>query len=64
MIVQLLINLNIFHFRPNKESDPQANEKKKYIGNDYVVIVYNESGEEYNLNTIKVENDTVMKIAE
>lgn len=51
--------MNIFHFRPNKESDPQANEKKKYIGNDYVVIVYNESGEEYNLNTIKVDNSIV-----
>lgn len=38
---------------PNKELDPQCNEKKKYIGNDHVTIVYNESGEEYNMNTIK-----------
>jgi tuberous sclerosis 2 len=38
----------------NQESDPFCNEKKKHIGNDYVIIVYNESGEEYNLNTIKV----------
>jgi Rap/ran-GAP len=36
------------------ESDPNCNEKKKYIGNDYATIVYNESGEDYNLNTIKV----------
>jgi tuberous sclerosis protein 2 len=38
---------------PNKEYDPNGNEKKKHIGNDFVTIVYNESGEEYNLNTIK-----------
>lgn len=38
---------------PNKDHDPNCNEKKKHIGNDYVSIVYNESGEEYNLNTIK-----------
>jgi hypothetical protein len=40
--------------RPTLESDPNCNEKKKYIGNDYATIVYNESGEDYNLNTIKV----------
>lgn len=38
----------------NKEKDPNCNEKKKYIGNDYVSIVYNESGDEYNLGTISV----------
>lgn len=43
---------------PNKENDPQCNEKKKYIGNDYVTIVYNESGEEYNMTTIKVSEIT------
>lgn len=36
------------------QSDPNCNEKKKHIGNDYVNIIYNESGEEYNLNTISV----------
>lgn len=40
--------------RPTMESDPNCNEKKKYIGNDYASIVYNESGEDYGLNTIKV----------
>lgn len=39
---------------PNKESDVNCNNKKKHIGNDYVTIVYNESGEEYNMNTVKV----------
>ncbi|KAG5679833.1 hypothetical protein PVAND_009371 [Polypedilum vanderplanki] len=38
---------------PTLESDPNCNEKKKYIGNDFATIVYNESGEDYNLNTIK-----------
>jgi Rap/ran-GAP len=36
------------------DSDPNCNEKKKYIGNDFATIVYNESGEDYSLNTIKV----------
>ena len=44
----------IIQFRPTLESDPNCNEKKKYIGNDFATIVYNESGEDYNLNTIKV----------
>lgn len=39
---------------PNKESDPNGNAKKAHIGNDYVTIVYNESGEEYNIQTVKV----------
>lgn len=43
-----------FSKRPTLESDPNCNEKKKYIGNDYASIVYNESGEDYSLNTIKV----------
>jgi tuberous sclerosis protein 2 len=46
--------LIIFNSRPTLESDPNCNEKKKYIGNDFATIVYNESGEDYNLNTIKV----------
>lgn len=47
----------LFHvatLMPNKEQDPNCNEKKKHIGNDFVQIVFNESGEDYNLNTIKV----------
>lgn len=47
----------MFHvatFMPNKESDPNCNNKKLHIGNNNVTIVYNESGEEYNINTIKV----------
>lgn len=40
---------------PNKDSDPNCNNKKRHIGNNNVTIVYNESGEEYNFNTIKVK---------
>ncbi len=29
---------------PNHERDPQANKKKRHIGNDFVTIVYNNSG--------------------
>lgn len=42
----------------NLKTDPNCNEKKKHIGNDYVNIIYNESGEEYNLNTISVSLKT------
>lgn len=46
----------VFHvatFMVNKEKDPMRNEKKKHIANDCVIIVYNESGEDYSLSTIK-----------
>lgn len=43
----------------NKDNDPNRNEKKKHIANDSVVIVYNESGEDYNLSTIKVSSFAV-----
>ena len=39
---------------PNKTSDPNCNDKKRHIGNDFVTIVYNESGEDYKIGTIKV----------
>ncbi|KAI4456255.1 tuberin [Holotrichia oblita] len=38
---------------PNKESDPNCHEKKRHIGNNNVTIVYNESGDDYHINTIK-----------
>lgn len=46
----------IFHvatLMPLKDSDPSCNNKKLHIGNDFVTIVYNESGEEYDIRTIK-----------
>jgi len=39
---------------PTTESDPKCNNKKKNIGNDFVTIVYNESGQEYDIQTVKV----------
>ena len=42
---------------PTKETDPSCNGKKLHIGNDYVIIVYNESGEEYNIQTVKVRTE-------
>lgn len=46
----------IFHvatLMPTIDSDSKCNEKKKHIGNDYTCIVYNESGEDYNISTIR-----------
>ncbi|KPJ18292.1 Tuberin [Papilio machaon] len=38
---------------PSCAKDPSCNEKRKYIGNDYVSIVYNHSGADFNILTIK-----------
>ncbi|XP_060063487.1 tuberin-like isoform X5 [Ylistrum balloti] len=38
---------------PNRDSDPNCNAKKLHIGNDYVTIVYNDSGEDYKIGAIK-----------
>jgi len=38
---------------PNRETDPQFNKKKRHIGNDFVSIVYNESGRGYTMGTVK-----------
>ncbi len=48
----------IFHvatLMPNHERDPQANKKKRHIGNDFVAIVYNNGGGGcgYRLGTVK-----------
>lgn len=47
----------VFHvatLMPTKSSDPKFTSKKQHIGNNYVTIVYNESGENYNIQTVKV----------
>ena len=38
---------------PNYDNDPQFNKKKRHIGNDFVAIVYNDSGESYKMGIIK-----------
>lgn len=47
---------------PNKETDQLCTNKKLHIGNNNVTIVYNESGEEYNINTIKVNCYIIINI--
>ncbi|XP_061888492.1 tuberin isoform X2 [Entelurus aequoreus] len=46
----------IFHIAtlmPNRESDKGCCNKKRHIGNDFVMVVYNDCGEDYKLGTIK-----------
>ncbi|CAL8388067.1 unnamed protein product [Arctogadus glacialis] len=46
----------IFHIAtlmPNRESDKGCCNKKRHIGNDFVMVVYNDSEEDYKLGTIK-----------
>ena len=43
-------------------SDPQCSNKKLHIGNDYVLIVYNDSGSKYNFGTIKASEKLKQKI--
>lgn len=41
----------------NLTSDPKCSSKKLHIGNDFVTIVYNDSGSKYKFGTIKVTID-------
>ena len=52
----------IFHvatLMPNKEKDPNCNSKKLHIGNDNVIIIYNDSKKDVNLGIIKVSVVTI-----
>jgi len=51
------VTFHVATLMPTKETDPSCNGKKLHIGNDYVIIVYNESGEEYNIQTVKVRTE-------
>ncbi|ORX51782.1 hypothetical protein BCR36DRAFT_350785 [Piromyces finnis] len=45
----------VFHvatLMPTVEHDPKCMAKKRHIGNDYILIVYNESGKNYEFRTI------------
>lgn len=47
----------IFHIAtlmPTKDLDKYRCDKKRHLGNDFVSIVYNDSGEDFKLGTIKV----------
>ncbi|CAE1153983.1 TSC2 [Acanthosepion pharaonis] len=57
----------IFHvatLMPNMKNDKLRNNKKRHIGNDYVNIVYNDSGEEYQITTLRSELNFVNIIIE
>ncbi|XP_068632224.1 tuberin isoform X2 [Battus philenor] len=49
---------------PSSAKDPSCNEKRKYIGNDYVSIVYNDSGADFNILTIKGQLNFCIVIVE
>ncbi|KAI1709848.1 tuberin domain-containing protein [Ditylenchus destructor] len=44
---------------PNSEDDPKCNAKKSLIGNNFVSIVFNESGVPYKLGTVSGQFDRV-----
>lgn len=47
----------VFHIAtlmPTKDGDKHRCDKKRHLGNDFVSIVYNDSGEDFKLGTIKV----------
>ncbi|KAM3826912.1 tuberin isoform 3-T3 [Vipera latastei] len=46
----------IFHIAtlmPTKDADKKCCDKKRHLGNDFVSIIYNDSGEDFKLGTIK-----------
>jgi hypothetical protein len=48
----------LFHtatMMPNHEHDPNSNFKKRHIGNDYVRIVWNDSGHPYRFDTLSTQ---------
>lgn len=49
----------LFHISTLMLTDENTNSKKRHIGNDSIIIVYNESGEEYNFGMIKGEVNCV-----
>lgn len=49
----------IFHIAtlmPTKDLDKYRCDKKRHLGNDFVSIIYNDSGEDFKLGTIKVQD--------
>ncbi|KAJ1967282.1 Tuberous sclerosis 2-like protein, partial [Dispira parvispora] len=57
-----------FHVTPlmptNLQHDPQCNLKKRHVGNDYVRIIYNESGQAYRFDTIRCDFNFVNIVIE
>lgn len=52
----------VFHIAtlmPTKDVDKHRCDKKRHLGNDFVSIIYNDSGEDFKLGTIKVSRLSV-----
>jgi tuberous sclerosis protein 2 len=49
----VMLAFHVATLMPNKESDPNGNCKKAHVGNDNVVIVYNNSGQEFDITTFR-----------
>ncbi len=49
---------------PNMEKDPSFNKKKMHIGNDHVVIFFNNTGKEYKAGTLSGELSFVVIVVE
>ncbi|RLU20252.1 hypothetical protein DMN91_006859 [Ooceraea biroi] len=49
----LQVAFHVATLMPTKASDPKCTSKKTHIGNNYVTLVYNESDEPYNIQTVK-----------
>ena len=66
-LVNIIFFQMVFHtatLMPNVKGDLQKslNKKKMHIGNDYVAIVYNESGHPYTIGTVKCQFIYVVSI--
>ncbi|XP_044253656.1 tuberin [Tribolium madens] len=49
----VMLAFHVATLMPNKDSDPNGNYKKAHVGNDNVVIVYNNSGQEFDISTFR-----------
>ncbi|XP_026278513.1 tuberin isoform X1 [Frankliniella occidentalis] len=47
------VTFHVATLMPTRDSDPSCTDKKRHIGNNYVTIVFNESGEDFHIQTIK-----------
>lgn len=57
----------VFHvttLMPNSETDPACTSKKRHIGNDYILIVFNESGSDYEFRAIPSQFNFVNFVVE
>ncbi|CAF4953558.1 unnamed protein product [Pieris macdunnoughi] len=60
----LQVQYHVATAMPLAPGDPTCNEKRKYVGNDYVSIVYNDSGREFDILTIKGQFNLCVVVVE